>query len=147
MIKRLSEVIPLQAVIETAGGSKTAQFQLTGKYCEFVPVFESYDNLKAILADDPDRQPVLVKVYDNNAVNYVRNPASIHLLNQYFHHEAAQSFLLGAGTINFEFSHDNTIAADSPSPLEVPITCNVLLFVNYLSLEEYNDKLAERGLL
>lgn len=147
MIKRLSEVIPLQAIIETAGGSKTAQFQLTGKNCEFIPIFEAYDNNKAIVEDDPDRQPILVKISDNNAVTYVRTPASIHLLNRYFHHEEAQSFLLGAGTINFEFSHDNTVASDSPTPLAVPITCNVLLFVNYLTQEEFNAKLAERGLL
>lgn len=146
MLSWLDEIIPVQAIITTAGGESTGQFQLTGQYAEFIPHFVAWGDNKAIVKSDTDRSPVQVQIYDSQNKSYIRTPVDIFDLNDYFSLEATKPMLIGNRTYYFKFTHDNTVMTTSPSDIAVPITCYANLYVAYLTKEQYDARVSARGI-
>ncbi|HCN05230.1 MAG TPA: hypothetical protein DIS79_06380 [Bacteroidetes bacterium] len=142
MIDKLSEIIPLTATIKTAGGTAEATLEMTGQFAEVEFRFSAVADNKRVTADDTDRSEVNVSIKDNFNVSYIRNPAPLDVINDYFSLENAKPFYVGNGKMTFTFKHDNGSSSALRDDINVPITITATCFINYLTEPEFNQRRA-----
>lgn len=142
MIEKLSEVIPIVATIKAVGGTAEATLEMTGRYAEVEFRFSAVANNKRLVSDDTDRSEVNVSIKDNFSVSYIRNPAPLDVMNNYFSLENAKPFYIANGKITFSFKHDNESSAALRDDISAPITITTTCFINYLTETEFNQRRA-----